>query len=125
MNIYLSYLMFIRPRIVIYFYSKTNEMHQFFNFILFCSSTLHVLDSLSVHHQESKTVRTASGICQTHSADYLLVGTKWNSSSILFPLASSQQNLFDVYLMLYVQSWTPDDGWKDRPRHVEWYYKIK
>jgi len=25
-------------------------------------------------------------------------------SSISFPLASSQQNLFDIYLMLYVQS---------------------
>jgi len=30
-------------------------------------------------------------------------------------------NLYDVYLMLYVQSWTPDDGRKDRPKHVEWY----
>jgi len=28
-------------------------------------------------------------------------------------------NLFDIYLMLYVQSWTHDDGWKDRPKHVE------
>jgi hypothetical protein len=60
-------------------YSKTNEMHQFFKFILFCSSTLHVLDSLSVHHQASKTVHTASGISQTDSADCLLVGTRWNS----------------------------------------------
>jgi len=47
----------------------------------FCSSTLHVSDSLSVHHQESKNVHTASGICQTDSADCLL--------------ASSQQNLSD------------------------------
>jgi len=23
--------------------------------------------------------------------------------------------------LLYVQSWTPDDGWKDRPKHVEGY----
>jgi hypothetical protein len=38
------------------FYSKTNEMNQFFKFILFCSSTLHVSDGLSVHRQESKTV---------------------------------------------------------------------
>ena len=48
-----------RKRILI-FYSKTNEMHQFLKFILFCSSTLHVSDGLSVHHQESKTVHTAS-----------------------------------------------------------------
>jgi len=29
-------------------------MHQFLKFILFRSSTLHVSDGLSVHHQESK-----------------------------------------------------------------------
>ena len=50
-----------------HFYSKTNQMHQFLKFILFCSSTQHVSDSLSVHHQESKTVHTASGICHTGS----------------------------------------------------------
>ena len=81
-----SHLTFIRPCIVTYFYIRTNEMHQFFKFILFCSSTLHVSDGLSVHHQESKTVHTASGICHTHTADCLLAGTRWNIS---FPLASS------------------------------------
>jgi hypothetical protein len=30
-------------------------------------------------------------------------------------------NVYDIYLMLYVQSWTPDDGRKDRPKHVQWY----
>jgi len=49
------------------FYSKTNEMHQFLKFILFYNSTLHVSDGLSFHHQESKTVHTASGICHTSS----------------------------------------------------------
>jgi len=51
-------------------------MHQFLKFILFYSSTLHVSDGLSVHHQESKSVHTASGICQTDSADCLLAGTR-------------------------------------------------
>ena len=41
-------LTFIGPYIVMYFYSKTNEMHRFLKFILFCSSTLHVSDGLSV-----------------------------------------------------------------------------
>ena len=99
-NRYLTNLMFIGPCIVIYFYSKTNEMHQFLKFILFCSSTLHVSDGLSVHHQESKTVHTASGVCQTDSADCLLAGTR---CSISFPPASSEQDLFEIYLMLYVQ----------------------
>ena len=58
------------------FYSKTKEMHQFLKFILFCSSTLHILDGLSVHHQESKTVHTASGVCERDSADCLLAGTR-------------------------------------------------
>ena len=33
-------------------------------------------------------------------------------------LASRQQYLFDICLLLYVQSWTPDDGWQDLPKHV-------
>ena len=33
--------------------------------------------------------------------------------------ASRQQYLFDICLLLYVQSLTPDDGRKDRPKHVE------
>jgi hypothetical protein len=72
-------LTFTEPCIMIYFYSKTNEMHQSRKFILFCSSILHVWDGLSVHHQETKTVYTGSGTC-----------------SISFPPASSQQNLFDI-----------------------------
>jgi len=33
------------------------------------TNTLHVLDGLSVHHQEFKTVHTATGICQTDTAE--------------------------------------------------------
>ena len=40
--------------------------------------TLHVSDGFSVHHQESKTVHTASGICHSF-VDCLLAGTRWNS----------------------------------------------
>jgi len=32
--------------------------------------------------------------------------------------------MFDIYLLLYVQSLTPDDRRKDRPKHVECYSKI-
>jgi len=32
------------------------------------SSTLHVSEDLSVHHQEFQTVHTATGICQTDTA---------------------------------------------------------
>jgi len=44
-------------------------------------------------------------------------------SYILFLLASIQQYLFDICLLQYVQSWTSDDGRKDRSKHVERYSK--
>ena len=86
-------------------------MHQCLKLILFWNGTLHVSDGLSVHHKDLKTVNTATGVCQTDTADCLP--------------ASSQQYLFDIYLLLYVGSSNPDDGWKDRPKHVECHSKIK
>jgi len=65
-------------------------MHHCIKFILFWNDTLHVSDGLSVHHQEFKTVHTATGICQTDTAVCLL--------------ASRQQCLFDICLLQYVQS---------------------
>ena len=65
-------------------------MHQFIKHTLFWNNTLHVSDGLSVHLQEFKTVHTATGICQTDSVACLL--------------ASRQRYLFDMYLLLYVQS---------------------
>jgi len=53
-------------------------MHQLLKFILFWNNTLHVLDSLSVHHQEFKTVHTATDICETGTAACLLVGTRFH-----------------------------------------------
>jgi hypothetical protein len=71
-------------------------MHQILNFILFCSSTLHASDGISVHQQESKTVHTASGVSQTDSADSLLAGTRWNSMEFhLIPLSKQLTNLCD------------------------------
>ena len=34
-------------------------MHQSLKYILFCNDTLHVSDSISIHHQEFKAVYTA------------------------------------------------------------------
>jgi len=86
-------------------------MHQCLKFILFWNDFIHVSDGLSVHQQEFKTVHTATGICQTDTAVCLL--------------ASRQQYLFVICLLLYVQSWTPDDGRKDCPKHGECHSKIK
>jgi len=38
---------------------------------------------------------------------------------LLVPPSKQSTKLYDIYLKLYVQSWTPDDGWKDLPKHVE------
>jgi len=40
--------------------------------LFYWTNTLHVSDGLSVHQQELKTVYTATGICQTYTADCLL-----------------------------------------------------
>ena len=65
-------------------------MHNTSNLFYFGNNILHVSDGLPVHHQESKTVHTASGICHTGS-----VAACWSKQP---------QNLYDIYLMLYVQS---------------------
>ena len=43
----------------------------------------------------------------------------------MIPLASSKHNLYDIYLLLCVQYWTPDDGQRNCPKHVEFYSKNK
>jgi len=63
--------------------------------------TLHVSDSISVHHQKSNTVHTAMCLGHTIYADCLLAGSGW--SSILIPLVNSQQNLYNLYKLLCVQ----------------------
>jgi len=57
-------------------------MHQCIKFILFWNDTLRVLDGLSVHHPEFKTVRTTTGICQTVTAVRLLVGPASKQTAI-------------------------------------------
>ena len=58
------------------FYSKINQMHNISNFILFWN-TLRISDGLSVHHQESKTVHTASGIWSCRFCGCILF---WNNT---------------------------------------------
>jgi len=82
-------LTFVGPCIVKYFYSKINQMYNTLKFILFWNNPLHVLDGLSVHHQESKTY--------IQHQVYVV--------QVLWLLASKQpQNLYDIYLMMYVPS---------------------
>jgi len=89
-------------------------MHLCFKFILFYfwSNTLHVSDGLSVHHQELKTVHTATGIYQTDTAVCLLairqqylkfnIGVFFeNVYKIQVSLKSDQDNTYFTWRLLY------------------------
>jgi hypothetical protein len=65
-------------------------------------NALHVSGGFSAHHQELKTVHTASGICQ---------------ACLLLPLAVAARKLESF--MLCVQFLAPDDGRRNRLKHVE------
>ena len=68
--------------------------------LFYFGMTLHVSDSLPVHHQESSTVHTAIGICRTGYAEYL------NGICVMY--------------------WTPDGEQRNCPKHVQFYIpKIK
>jgi len=90
---------------------QQNQRDSLISQIYFWNRTLHVSDSFSVHQQESSTVHTAIGVCHRGYADCLL--------------ASSQHNLYDIYLSLCVQCLTPDDGQRNCPKHVQFYPKNK
>jgi len=53
-----------------------------FSSYLFLHNSLHVSDGLSVHHQEFKTVHTATGICQTDTATCLLAGSRYQQVAV-------------------------------------------
>ena len=74
-------------------------------------NALHVSGGFSVHHQELKNCK--------HSIWYvpsLLAATASRSSKQAWAVAASK---LDTYQMLCVQFWAPDDGRRNRPKHVE------
>ena len=89
--------------------------------LYFWNRALDVSYSFSVHHQESSTVHS-NGIRRTAYAFCLLAGS---GCSILIPLASSQHNLYDIYLLLCVQCQTPDGGQRNCKKLLEFYSKNK
>jgi hypothetical protein len=97
-------LRFMGPCIVICFCSKTKKMHKFFwvywiSLYMFRTVFPSIVRSPRLYIQRQAYVIQVSWL-----------------------LASGQStNLYDIHLMLCVQSWTPDDERKDRPKHVVWY----
>jgi hypothetical protein len=90
------------------FNCKTNQIQNISN--LFCfGKTLYMFRRVS-----PSIIRSLRLYIQHHTVQ------------VLWLLASKQpQNLYDIYLMLYVQSSTPHDGRRGRPKHVECCSKIK
>ena len=41
------------------------------------------------------------------------------------PASKLSENLYDIYVLLCVQCWTPGDGQTNCPKHVEFYSKNK
>jgi hypothetical protein len=80
----LANMTFKGPCIMIYSYTKTNEMHSFLKFIfgielyMFWTGFLSIIRSLALYTQQQV------GTCHTDYVDCLL--------------ASSQRNLYDMYL---------------------------
>ena len=91
-------------------YSKTNQMHNISNLFYF-GTTLHIFRTVS------RSIIRSLRLYIQHQVHVIY---------ILWLLASKQpQNMYDIYLMLYAQSFTPDDGRRDRPKYVECCSKIK
>jgi len=79
-------------------------MHQCIKFILFWNDTLHVSNDLSIHHQDLKTVHTATGICQTDTAvcckeefECLLNKESWQDLFQTSELNCAQQVFLDIF----------------------------
>ena len=77
-------LTFVGPCIIIHFYSKTNQMHNISNLFHF-GATLYMFRTVS-----PSTFRSLR----------LYIQHQFH----LVPASKQPQNLYDIYLMLYVQS---------------------
>jgi hypothetical protein len=98
-KVIVSNLTFMGPWIVVYFYSKTNQMHNFRVYWI----------SLYMFRTVFPSIIRSSRLYTQNQVYVIQVASKQST------------NLYDIYLILCVQSWTPDDGRRDCTKHVEWY----
>ena len=95
-------------------FSNYNQQDE--TFLKFISTdTLHVSGGSSFHHQEHKTVHTASGIINQYCC-LLLPWMRWNSISSTIAAGSSHGS---TNTWSCVQFCAPADGRKYRLKHVE------
>jgi len=81
-------------------------MHWFHKLIF--HETPHVSDISSVYHQELIHCTLSKGICQVHPG----------------PARKLSTNMYDIYHCWVYSEWTPDDGQRNCPKHVELHAKI-
>ena len=91
------------------FPSITKKMQRY-TIYLFLWNALHVSGGSSSHHQELKTVYTAS--------DTL------SNSSISSTTVVGSSKVLTKYPMLYIKFWAPDDGRRNCMKHVEDFTEI-
>ena len=111
-------LTFTGPCIANVFSSATNKMQRY-TIYLFLSNALHVSGGSSAHHQELNTVYTA---LSTLSNLFCYLPQSCSNSSTI--AAGSGEGLTKCP-MLYIQLWAPDDGRRNRLKHVEHITKNK
>ena len=78
---------------------------------MFRTDSLSIIRSLALYTQQ-----------QVYVIQVMLTACQRDQDSIL---ASSQHNLYDIYILLCVKCQTPDDGQRNCPKHVEFYSKNK
>jgi hypothetical protein len=93
------YLKFVGPCIVIYFYSKSNQMHNISNLFYF-GTTLYMFRTVFPFIIRSQSLY----IHQVYVIQVLWLLVSGNEIFHLVPARKQPQNLYDIYLMLYVQS---------------------
>jgi hypothetical protein len=95
-------LTFVGPYIVIYFYIKTNKMHNISNLFHF-GTTLYMFRAVfpSIIRSLRLYVQHQVYVIQVL---WLLASGNEVDSFHRFPFSKQLHNLYDVYLMLYVQS---------------------
>jgi hypothetical protein len=98
------YLIFIGPCIVIHSHSTTNKMHLLSQIIYSCK-TLYMFRTVFPSIIRSSKLRIQQRY-MSNSRWYLLLQQQVPAAVRRIPL-------------LYAQFWAPDDGRKDRPKHVE------
>ena len=104
-------------------YISYSECHA----LLFCRITTKPSDEIVDSTTEDGGNCCSRNICVTlldYTASHLRNLLSFNVIQVMLT-ASSQHNLYDIYLLLCVQCWTPDDGQRNCPKHEESYSKNK